>query len=501
MAPPTANPGADLSWHTVKARHTLGRCFKCLAPDHRSSACRNAVRCFGCRRYGHRFRDCKLHSDSPVPVPALLEGDRQVVQPTTVTMVVLGDPCTRLDEESCIIPISFDIEQEAKEWESTVLIPWAFSLPQGAGVREIEATIMDELRLKCDEVSVSLHAPEAYLIKFEQKMHCEAAYRRHCIKRNGVVLCLRPYHSLEHAIGAFSSVISLWAWTRNPSIIPKKIGLTFTNRSLGDASSSWEVIDEFPSKWQFGSAFQVDGEPGPDRVYEHPFPPRVALLVRGCGRDDDRGRGRDDDCGRGRDDEDRRRPGQACNAPRSADDHPDFQPPRRRDESDDDEGSPGRHGHRCSGAWPLGRAWSWGLDGRRVRSRSPDRRGTGRASRNGYRRHHLHVPAGFEFKLPSLEELAALDREGLQKMFSTQAAALRTDLSHLLADHVQSSVADLLAPARAWLEDAVTTQKQWLHNAESYINKACQLADKINIAAAPLLPGNQACSRVAARAM
>lgn len=215
-------------------------------------------------------------------------------------MVVLGDPCTRPDEETCIIPTSFDIEQEAKEWESTALVPWAFSLPQGAGVRQVEETILDELRLKRGEVTVSQHSPEAFLIKFEQQKHCEAAHRRRCIKRNGVVLCLRPYRSLEHAIGAHffyrvriclegvprhawlpdvverlvgrscsmqyietdllhpsdTRSINLWAWTRNPCKIPKRIGLIFTNRAVGDASS-WQVMDELPSKWQFGTAFQV----------------------------------------------------------------------------------------------------------------------------------------------------------------------------------------------------------------------------------------------------
>ncbi|KAJ1291556.1 hypothetical protein BS78_02G324500 [Paspalum vaginatum] len=305
-------------------------------------------------------------------------------------MVVLGDPCTRPDEDTCVISTSFDMEREAKEWETTALIPWAFSLPQGAGVRQIEETILDELRLLHGEVHVSKHSPEAYLIKFENKKNCEGALRRHCIKRNGVVLCLRPYRSLEHAIGErfFFRVriclegvprhawlpdiverllgrscsaqyietdllhptdtrsICLWAWSRNPSKIPKKIGLTFTNRAMGDASSSWQVTEEFPEKWQFGAAFHVlvhldlledytaapgyamppftpprhpfvwfwgkaDGEPRPDCVYEHPSPPRAEL-------DGDRGRGRDQEAGRRWD------RSQGASRPGVMDDHPGF---------------------------------------------------------------------------------------------------------------------------------------------------------------------------------
>ncbi|KAJ1291557.1 hypothetical protein BS78_02G324600 [Paspalum vaginatum] len=148
-------------------------------------------------------------------------------------------------------------------------------------------------------------------------------------------------------------------------------------------------------------------------------------------------------------------------------------------------------------AVPRGQAWLRGLGGSRARSRSPCRREKGCSSRDGYRHRQLHVPAGYEFKLPSLQELKALETEGLQKLFATEATALRADLSYLLADQVQHAVADFLAPARAWLEDAATNQKEWLQQAENYIGKACLLADKLNIAAAPLLPGNQAWSGVA----
>ncbi|WVZ48763.1 hypothetical protein U9M48_000177 [Paspalum notatum var. saurae] len=539
---------------------TQGRCFKCLASDHRSSTCRNSVRCFGCRRYGHRLRDCK-HPCGDRVAPASSATNQHVVQPASVTMVVLGDPCTRLDENSCVVPTSFDIEREAKEWESTALIPWAFSLPQGAGAREIELTILNELRLKLGEVAVSVHSPEAFLIKFENKKHCEAAYRRRRIERNGVVLCLRHYRSLEHALGArfFFRVricleevprhawipdvverllgrscsvqyietdllhptdtrsICLWAWSQNPSKIPKKIWLTFTNRAMGDASASWQVTEEYPEKWQFGARFQVlvhldsmedyaaaptplpgiamppftparhpfvwhwgktDGEPGPDRVYEHPSPPRVEPS------DGERGRG----SGRGAGVEDGRRQERSRARPGELDDHPEFHLFRRYDGPDDDEDDgPGRHGHWRADGRTLGSAWSRGLGGSRARSRSPRRRDHGRTSRDGrvdHRRRQPHVPAGPEFKLPSSDELRTWDKEGLQKMFAIQAAALRADLGHLLEAQVQRTVDDSMAP-------------QWLQQADNYIAKACQLADRLNIAAEPLLPGDQAWSGAA----
>lgn len=58
-------------------------------------------------------------------------------------------------------------------------------------------------------------------------------------------------------------------------------------------------------------------------------------------------------------------------------------------------------------------------------------------------------------------------------------------------------VSAVLAPARAWLEDTSAKQNRWLIQARSYIGKACILADKLNIAKAPQLPGNQAWSEAA----
>lgn len=39
-------------------RRTHGRCFRCLAPDHKAAFCRDPIRCLACLRSGHRERDC-----------------------------------------------------------------------------------------------------------------------------------------------------------------------------------------------------------------------------------------------------------------------------------------------------------------------------------------------------------------------------------------------------------------------------------------------------------
>jgi hypothetical protein len=51
---PSSRPTTSALQAFIKA--TAGRCFNCLARDHRAPQCRDPVRCFRCRRSGHRER-------------------------------------------------------------------------------------------------------------------------------------------------------------------------------------------------------------------------------------------------------------------------------------------------------------------------------------------------------------------------------------------------------------------------------------------------------------
>ena len=60
------------STNTLKSERSLafkqwaqGRCYRCLARDHRVSSCRDLFRCIRCRRPGHRERHCPHRFPSP----------------------------------------------------------------------------------------------------------------------------------------------------------------------------------------------------------------------------------------------------------------------------------------------------------------------------------------------------------------------------------------------------------------------------------------------------
>lgn len=208
----------------------------------------------------------------------------------------IGDPATRPEEDFFFVPMSFDLEQEIKEWETSAIVVKAMSAPATTGVPEIEALILHEMHLQRGEVSVSRHQLEPFLIKFTERRHAEAACRRSCLKHRGVVINVRPWRSLaavlgmaalyrvrlclegvpvhawrpeiiERLIGPTCSLeyietnlvqpddtrmVDLWAWSPNPSKIPKKMWLVFTPRT-----NEVVVMATPPEHWQQGIRYCV----------------------------------------------------------------------------------------------------------------------------------------------------------------------------------------------------------------------------------------------------
>ncbi|CAN6356756.1 unnamed protein product [Urochloa humidicola] len=117
-------------------------------------------------------------------------------------MSKIGDPATRPDEASFLVPTSFDLEQELKEWEGTALVVTAMSAPPTTGAREILAVVLDEMQLQQGEVTVSRHQPEPFLIKFNNKKLAEKATKMSCLKHHGIIINVRPWRSLAAALGA-----------------------------------------------------------------------------------------------------------------------------------------------------------------------------------------------------------------------------------------------------------------------------------------------------------
>ena len=142
----------------------------------------------------------------------------------------IGDPHTRPEEVTIFVPNSYDLERDARDWEACTLVPWALHLPRGAGALDIEELLLNTIHLERGAITVTVHQPEPYLIRFERQEDCEKARSRGRFKRQGIDICLRRWRSLTHALGMhvfyrirlYLDGIPGHAWT--PELVERIVG-------------------------------------------------------------------------------------------------------------------------------------------------------------------------------------------------------------------------------------------------------------------------------------
>nr|TKW10301.1 hypothetical protein SEVIR_6G154300v2 [Setaria viridis] len=208
----------------------------------------------------------------------------------------LGDPATRPEQVDCLVQATGDIDTDLREWETMAVVTWAVRGQEPVDPRDIERAIREEFRLRHGEVTVSHHFPEAFLIKFKYSHHCTEALQKGKAAGSGVEVYFTKWRSLRDAEGAAllfrvrlcldgvpmhawradiverligstcaleaidtnleqpheTKTIDLWAWTANPSSIPKCAWLTFTGRARDPRLEDVMVSKTPPGQWQRG---------------------------------------------------------------------------------------------------------------------------------------------------------------------------------------------------------------------------------------------------------
>lgn len=173
----------------------------------------------------------------------------------------------------CLIQATGDNDTDLREWETTAAVTWAVHGQEPIDPRDVVRAIREDFKLRHEEVTVSCHFPEAFLIKFKHSHHCTEALQKgkatvSCVEVfftkcrslcdvEGAALLFRvrlylngvPMHTwradiAERLISSNCTLeaidtnldqpketktINLWAWTVNPSSIPKCASLTFTD--------------------------------------------------------------------------------------------------------------------------------------------------------------------------------------------------------------------------------------------------------------------------------
>lgn len=214
-------------------------------------------------------------------------------------MAQLGDPETHLLEDVLFIPTSHAIDAELREWESTAAVTWAMRAPPTVTAKDVERIISDEFGLRAGELAVTLHHPEAFILKFKHRSHCEEAVKQGFAKARGIKVHFIQWRSLKNAAGSAlmyrvklcldgvsmhlwapdiaeriisrtctletvetdlvhpvdagdTRVISLWAWTPNPSRIHKHVWVMITRQIRDPQLESVTISERPPEHWQQG---------------------------------------------------------------------------------------------------------------------------------------------------------------------------------------------------------------------------------------------------------
>ncbi|KAM0927335.1 hypothetical protein ACQ4PT_002814 [Festuca glaucescens] len=242
---------------------------------------------------------------SPGPPPAaptaVASGPLLLPPPPPMAQSGIGSAATRPEEDTVIIASSFEIDQDIKDWEATAAIAWVINGNRKVPPIAIDRAIRKRFHLSHSELTICPHQPVQFLLKFVQKAHCSEVLKQGRIKADGALLQLRPWRPLEHAFGASMSYrvrlclegvpaygltpyvaeriiarrcsfdrledssallmsarsLDCWAWTANPSAIPKVVWLTFTSRGNGGPASEVFVHEVRPTGSKRGATFRV----------------------------------------------------------------------------------------------------------------------------------------------------------------------------------------------------------------------------------------------------
>ena len=146
----------------------------------------------------------------------------------------LGDPATRPEAEDCLVQSTRVIDDRLRDWDTTGAVTWAVHGPESTGPAEMEAAIREEFNLRHDEVKVTCHFPESFLIKFKYARHCTVALKKGSAKRRGIEVFFSPS-------GEASATPKGWPSSSTSSSISTASRDTPGQRSWQSASSAAPV--------------------------------------------------------------------------------------------------------------------------------------------------------------------------------------------------------------------------------------------------------------------
>ncbi|CAO2194966.1 unnamed protein product [Urochloa humidicola] len=378
--------------HRVAECRYRSKCWKCLQWGHKAHSCpawRDQYKHPEQQRRHHQTPAAQLPPSPSRPTEPRRSDGRSYLQVAKGELVEMatypGDPRARPDLAACAIAATGSIKRKRDELISKVAVCWLNVNSQDIGTHHVVDALEEELRINRHEFKVVKHFPEQYLVLFNDSRACRHVLHRREVRSRGRVFYfdewtehrgaaassleyrvrLRiegvPVHAWSEAVAAKvigptcaiqfvegysrrrdrTRTYDLWAWSSNPSKIPKKVILTITDPDREVSGNDDDVHHrDLPQGRKRGLEYKLHlhldvvedlsfhGGPGSGTGNRKP---RREFLWN-YGAPDSRGE---------------RRSGQRHNNHADRD----YRPRRDRDDHDDDNFNHGVRGHRSQSSW------------------------------------------------------------------------------------------------------------------------------------------------------
>jgi len=243
--PPTARPyaprrraqwrplllGGNQATPAVYKTPFAGRCFRCLATDHKLAECRDPLCCLACRRSGHLARHCPekragarrpgIHSRLNFPKTSIhsrLASPKSSAPPihSRLTFPPLPDPKETSQEKemtwypgmpenrpasgSAVVISSIAMAEEATRLRTRAVLLVARGRPQHVdiGIGDVSRVVAGCVRMPPNEMRTTRHRPEDFMIIFDSPQQRTLALRVGAVRVKGVSFAITPWTEHSH---------------------------------------------------------------------------------------------------------------------------------------------------------------------------------------------------------------------------------------------------------------------------------------------------------------
>ncbi|CAN6198765.1 unnamed protein product [Urochloa humidicola] len=224
MRTPQRQPAGDGLRHTQPRYKEAfrGKCFRCLASDHRLAQCRDPPRCLSCRCSGHFARRCprqlkrsiqsrltfpssSIHTRLTFPASAPDIHNRLIFPPLPSSpktapanqpaqmAYTSGAPLQRPVEGFAVLSVEGAMAAELRRLRCTGVVLTAMDRNSSPAPVEVQRALNQQLRIPLHNIATSRHKPEDFFTRFDHPDQAEQAVRKGTVMVGGTSFLIQPW--------------------------------------------------------------------------------------------------------------------------------------------------------------------------------------------------------------------------------------------------------------------------------------------------------------------